>query len=157
MGQYYRIINLDKKEFLNPYAFGDGAKLLEFGASGSGEMCGLAILLADGNGQGGGDLFVPEDAPESVKNAVGSWAGDRIVISGDYAEAGRFIEGEKTLYQMCKDGEFKDISDLVIEAMCHDECLCRELVQRVHWRKNEELPECLRKARSEYGNGDVQE
>jgi hypothetical protein len=81
---------------------------------------------------------------------------DRVVISGDYAEPGRFVEGEKTLYQMCKDGEFKDISDLVIEAMCHDECLCRELVQRVHCGK---IRNCRMPAESEkeYGDGDAQE
>src|SRR5437868_2760036 len=57
MGQYYLIVNLDKKEFLRSHDFGDGAKLLEFGCSANGMMTGLAILLADGNGRGGGDLY----------------------------------------------------------------------------------------------------
>jgi hypothetical protein len=29
MGQYYRIVNLDKKEYLNPYTFGDGSVVLQ--------------------------------------------------------------------------------------------------------------------------------
>ncbi len=76
MGQYYKIVNLDKRQYLHPHKFGDGLKLLEFGAGGSGTMCGLAILLADGNGRGGGDL-------RSNASVIGSWAGDRIVIAGD--------------------------------------------------------------------------
>ena len=56
MGQYYSIVNIDKKEFICPHKFGDGIKLKEFGCSGCGAMTGLAILLADGNGRGGGSV-----------------------------------------------------------------------------------------------------
>ena len=79
MGQYYKIVNLDKKQFLHPHKFGDGLKLLEFGGSGEGTMLGLAVLLANSNGRGSGDLH--SDNP-----IIGSWAGDRIVVAGDYAE-----------------------------------------------------------------------
>ena len=33
MGQYYKIVNLDKKQFLYPHKFGDGMKLREFSES----------------------------------------------------------------------------------------------------------------------------
>jgi len=56
MGQYYRIVNLDKKEYLSPYPFDEGAKLLEFGTGKGTLLLALAVLLADGNGRGGGDL-----------------------------------------------------------------------------------------------------
>ena len=56
MGQYYKIVNVKKKQYLTPHTFGDGAKLMEFGMSANGVLAGLAILLADGNGRGGGDL-----------------------------------------------------------------------------------------------------
>ncbi len=56
MGQYYRIVNRDRQEFLEPNEFGDGSKLLEFGCSSNGVMTALAILLSDGNGRGGGDI-----------------------------------------------------------------------------------------------------
>jgi len=84
MGQYYYVVNLDKREYLHPHRMGDGLKLLEFGSSGRGTMLGLAVLLADGNGRGGGDL-------RSNRPIVGSWAGDRIVIAGDYADEGNFV------------------------------------------------------------------
>lgn len=128
MGQYYYPVNIDKREYINPHRFGDGLKLLEFGSSGDGTMLGLAILLASGNGRGGGDLdrqsvnsgenafgeagpFDPLPGeriehewvslnPQTNKNQtyrtivpriVGRWAGDRIVIAGDYADRGDFI------------------------------------------------------------------
>lgn len=115
MGQYYKIVNLTKKEFLTPWAFNDGAKLLEFGSSPEGTMTGLAILLASGNGRGGGDLYRsgpvkklgklkphqkvshtwesknPHIAHEiRVPEIIGSWAGDRIVIAGDYDDPNLF-------------------------------------------------------------------
>lgn len=100
MGQYYYIVNLDKKQYLHPHAFGDGLKLMEFGCSGEGTLLALAALLADGNGQGFGDL-------KSDDSLVGSWAGDRIVVAGDYAAPGHWgVEG--TLYDAC--GDFENIS-----------------------------------------------
>lgn len=113
MGQGYVVVNLDKKEYLRPHAFGEGYKLLEFGSSGGGTMAGLSILLANSNGRGGGDL----DSDDPI---VGSWAGDRIVIAGDYAKAGdkgEFPSKEDfvTLYERCGDKEFTDISAKVLK------------------------------------------
>ena len=56
MGQYYIIINRDKKQFVHPHRFGDGLKLLEFGCSATGTLTALAVLLASGNGRGGGRI-----------------------------------------------------------------------------------------------------
>lgn len=85
MGQYYYIVNIDKRQYLHPHKFGDGLKLMAFGCSGDGTMAGLAVLLSNGNGNGGGDL----DSDDPI---VGSWAGDRIVVAGDYGEPGKFME-----------------------------------------------------------------
>ena len=118
MGQYFKIVNLDKKQFLNPHAFGNGLKLCEFGASVT--MMGLAALLSDGNGRGGGDLHVPEDNP--FAGMVGSWAGDRIVITGDYADEGRFTDNpEITLYGAVNDGSYENISSKVVLLLAEDE------------------------------------
>jgi len=121
MGQYYLVINIDKKEYIHPHKFGDGLKLLEFGTSGCGTMTGLAILLADGNGQGGGDL-------RSDHPIIGSWAGDRIVVAGDYADEGKFTnDPEINLYDYAEE-RFEDVSEAVITAMCDDEGL-KEAIQ----------------------------
>ena len=85
MGQYYYVVNLDKKQYLHPHRFGDGLKLMEFGQSSGGTLLALATLLSNGNGRGGGDI-------NSEDSLVGSWAGDKIVIAGDYADADKFIE-----------------------------------------------------------------
>jgi len=137
MGQYYFIVNLDKEEFIHPHRFDDGLKLLEFGVSGIATMTGLAILLADGNGRGGGDL-------ETDNPIVGSWAGDRIVIAGDYADGGKFLPSttESELQKIADDCftpgynkpenvnlfhyakyRFNDISKQVIAAMEDDSYL----------------------------------
>jgi hypothetical protein len=117
MGQYYKIVNVTKREFLHPHKFGDGLKLQEFGNSSSGTMFGLATLLSSGDGQGGGDLH-------SNSNLVGSWAGDSIVVLGDYSEEVIEVPGlenpkRKPLNQLMevKKNRFKDISEKIIEAI----------------------------------------
>jgi dsRNA-specific ribonuclease len=136
MGQYFKIVNVDKKEFLHPHAFGDGLKLLEFGASGGSTMLGLAVLLATSNGRGGGDLL-PEDYPKYdpktnklhksrahlkqekiIAKVAGRWAGDRIAVVGDYSDK----ENPKEFAEAYKGEEagYTDISEMVIEALCCD-------------------------------------
>ena len=122
MGQYYKIINITKKEYLTPWRFDDGAKLVEFGNSGKGTMLALAALLSNGNGRGGGDI-------QSANSLIGSWAGDKIVIGGDYADADFLTKEQKkvvkkvsgsgdiNLYNALEIEElgFIDISDKIIE------------------------------------------
>jgi hypothetical protein len=83
MGQYHYLCNLDKHEYLDPNYHSDGLKLMEFGQSSGGTLTALAILLASSNGRGGGDFYLPDDEDSSL---IGSWAGDRIAIIGDYFE-----------------------------------------------------------------------
>jgi hypothetical protein len=116
MGQYYKVINLDKCEVLVPHLFDDGAKLLEFGCSAYGTMTALAILLVNSNGRGGGD-FDPQDGGEYA----GRWAGDRIIIAGDYAKRGdKFEHEEENLYDRAKEKPFVDISVDVFNEMHRD-------------------------------------
>lgn len=113
MGQYYKIVNIKKKQYITPYTFGDGSKLMEFSMSRNGALSALAVLLADGNGRGGGDLG--SDNP-----IVGSWAGDNIVIAGDYADEGKFVkEPKQNLYTVASE-EGEDVSLKVLDALCDD-------------------------------------
>jgi len=109
MGQYYKVVNLDKKEYLHPHKFDDGMKLLEFGCSREGTMTGLSILLAEGNGRGGGDLH--SDNP-----IIGSWARDRIAVVGDYADNENGLENN--MFSISESWE--DISLKVFNAMLDD-------------------------------------
>ncbi len=118
MGQYHFVANLDKRQFLHPHKLGDGLKLLEFGDSSSGTMTALALLLAcacKGGGRGGGD-------PRETSPLIGSWAGDRVAIVGDYAEKSDLPEeyGADTLFERIET-EYEDISDQmvpILEAEC---------------------------------------
>lgn len=110
MGQYYKIVNLDKKQYLHPHDFGDGLKLCEFGSSGMGTMFALAALLSNGNGRGGGDI-------SSNDSLIGSWAGDRIVVIGDYADPGQFgIDSDVNLYNYSSDN-FENISTKIKQVL----------------------------------------
>jgi hypothetical protein len=130
MGQFFYVVNLDKREYLEPHALNNMAKLMEFGSSGHGTMLGLAILLANSNGRGNGDC-------RSKSPIIGSWAGDRVVIAGEYANErdacepsnhdrdGNEKEGEyKNIYTQCKENKYKNISALVMGALKEDEELC---------------------------------
>lgn len=102
MGQYYKIVNLTKREYLDPSHFGEGCKLKEFACNARASLTALAVLLANSNGRGGGDY---NDVPETMAVKPGRWAGDRIVVAGDYAEAtdpGEFCGGVN-LYTLCSD------------------------------------------------------
>lgn len=119
MGQYYLIVNTSKKQFVYPPKFGDGLKLMEFGCSADGTMTALAILLASGNGRGGGDL-------DSENEIIGSWAGDSIVTAGDYDDEGKFTDEPRTLYDVAYN-TFEDVSEKVLAAMLVDKCIAEEL------------------------------
>jgi hypothetical protein len=127
MGQYYLIVNIDKKQFVQPHKCGDGLKLLELACSATGALTALAILLADGNNRGSGDL-------RSHHPAIGSWAGDRIVIAGDYADDGKFTsDPARNLYRVAND-EYEDVSGHALRAMADDGYMAGEMKRNKTWQ-----------------------
>lgn len=64
MGQYYKPINLDKKQYVYSHDFGNGLKLMEHSWVGNEFVNVIETLVAEG----------------------GEWYGDRIVWAGDYAD-----------------------------------------------------------------------
>jgi len=149
MGQYYKIVNVKKKQYITPHTFGDGAKLMEFSMSANGVLAGLAILLADGNGRGGGDL-------NSENQIVGSWAGDNIVVAGDYADQGKFVKTtDQNLYEVCT-AEGEDISLKVLDALCDDRYFFEEFRKhRAQWTTNDEVDTLIKKKLKEKGLTEV--
>ncbi len=119
MGQYHLTVNLEKKEYLHPHKFGCGLKLVEF--SQGIMMQGLVALLADNNGGGGGDFHASSPL-------IGSWAGDPIVVTGDYKAENTYpeevVDGadstQLNLYNSCEEA-FVDRSLDIIEALASDE------------------------------------
>jgi hypothetical protein len=149
MGQYYKIVNIKKKQYITPHTFGDGSKLMEFSMSANGVLAGLAILLADGNGRGGGDLH-------SENDIVGSWAGDNIVVAGDYAEAGKFVkEPEQNLYEVAS-SEGEDISLKVLDALFDDSYYFSEFRKnRAGWTSNNEVDDLIKRKLKDKGLSDT--
>jgi len=126
MGQYHCVYNITKKEFISPHALDCGAKLLEAGGL---YTTGLMLLLCNSNGRGGGDLYVEREynkktfKPKPLKGqallnqqainlVAGRWAGDQIVVQGDYAKDGdpALVSGEEMK-------DYKNISTEVFQAL----------------------------------------
>ncbi len=151
MGQYYKIVNIKKKQYISPYTFGDGSKLMEFSMSTNGVLAGLAILLADGNGKGGGDL-------NSNNPIVGSWAGDNIVIAGDYADDGKWVkETDTNLYSVASE-QGEDISIKVLDALCDDSYFFSEFRKnRAGWTSDNQVDSLIERKLKEKGLTEVKQ
>lgn len=102
MGQYHEVYNLDKKERIYPHAINNGLKMYEQVGFVESTSTALFALLANSNGRGGGD-FPDHDL-------IGRWAGDRIVVQGDYAQA-----GDNGYHNPEELEAFTDISDKVLD------------------------------------------
>lgn len=69
MGEYFKPMNLDKKEFIDPHSLGSGAKKWEQAAADAPSVgSALIYLLAD------------------------RWYGDRIVLESDYNSEGHYFD-----------------------------------------------------------------
>ena len=113
MGQYFYIVNTAKKQYLHPHKLGEGLKLFELGTN---CMHALAWLLADNDGGG-------------------QWAGDPIVIAGDYGTG---------MHSTAQD-EFEDISFSVVEELCRKHAwFAKEMASDLrNWGQDKELPATL--------------
>jgi hypothetical protein len=104
MGQYWKTVNLDKREYICPHKLGGGLKLWEQVNNPPGTPVALFILTAAMPvPRGGGDL-----QPHPV---IGRWAGDRIATIGDYAEDGDVPKSRipaSILYTLCRSQEDLD-------------------------------------------------
>ncbi len=87
MGQYFRAVNVSKKEYVDPWDIGGLAKLWEWCA---GKISGIfPYLFRKSNEHGGGDIDNPD--PEFA----GRWAGDQVYLVGDYDESDLFQKAEE--------------------------------------------------------------
>ena len=107
MGQYHKLVNITKKEYVKPHSIGLGAKHLE-GVGFEGSMGDVMYLLAIAQGnerRGGGDA--------EGHNYLGRWAGDEVVVVGDYYEEEDDNPKFKGLYFVDEDKKYKDISSSI--------------------------------------------
>lgn len=131
MGQYFIAVNETKREWLHPHRFGDGLKFMEFAPSGGGFMLGFALLMRKSSAGGGGDWY-GYHAPTGALNefpVVGSWAGDKVSIVGDYDESGLYTDAQDS---------YTDVSFDVMKAMCADEYAKKQLRARLDYQMDPE-------------------
>lgn len=116
MGQYHLIVNLNKREYIDPITLGGGMKAIEQLLNPSTTPAAMFMLMVCPTPRGGGDL--------RRSDVAGRWHGDKVVIVGDYAQDGDFTAGngveaggnESKLFGHAY-SEFTDISDEVIEGL----------------------------------------
>ncbi|OHB18305.1 MAG: hypothetical protein A2666_00495 [Parcubacteria group bacterium RIFCSPHIGHO2_01_FULL_47_10b] len=87
MGQYFRAVNMDKREYVDPWHIGGGAKLWEWCVNTQAGI--FPFLLRRSSEGGGGDI-------EEEYTTAGRWAGDHVVLVGDYDESGLWQEAERS-------------------------------------------------------------
>jgi hypothetical protein len=92
MGQYFRLINYDKREYVDPWRLGGLAKLFEWCANRQAGV--IPFLLRKSDEGGGGDI-------QRDYHTAGRWAGERIALIGDYDSSEDYESAER---------EFTDIS-----------------------------------------------
>ena len=78
MSEYFRIVNLDKKEYLDPHECEGGVKFWE-------------VVV---------NPKMPQLLAYILNNYDGIWAGDRIAIVGDYDESWSGVE-KCSIYELC--------------------------------------------------------
>lgn len=108
MGQYHILVNYDKKEVVEPYEIGLGAKQVEQLGAFKGTIAdAMYLLVMTSPARGGGDL--------PLTSVSGRWAGDRVMIVGDYTEDSDVpsIPNVSKLYN----ADYLNISNLVAEAL----------------------------------------
>jgi hypothetical protein len=78
MGQYHKLVNLDKQEVVDPHEIGLFSKQYEHtGVEGS-LADAIYLLVMSSPASGGGDW--------PLTDVSGRWCGDRVVVVGDYTQ-----------------------------------------------------------------------
>jgi hypothetical protein len=94
MGPHFKIVNLDKKEYLNPADFADGRKLLGFRY----DVAEILVLLVSRSDAGPPYLSLLE-----IGEIWGHWAGDRIIIVCENDPSGLYDQARHPDYRRIVD------------------------------------------------------
>jgi hypothetical protein len=95
MGQYHVLVNLDKREMVNPHEIGLGAKQYEHTGIEGSLADAMYLLTMSSPANGGGDFPL-------IENISGRWCGDRVLIVGDYTTEIPGFEDASSLYLLAK-------------------------------------------------------
>lgn len=135
MGQYFKAVNLDKQEVVCPWCMSGGAKLWEWAANPQGAVFTLLLRQSSESGGGDyygyrtQEIHVDSSTADNLHRSmldalhsvgrmegrpvkapkdsiVGRWAGDRILLVGDYDASGLFDAS----------AEFRNVTRELVEA-----------------------------------------
>lgn len=110
MGQYHRLVNIDKQEWVDPHGLGLGSKQYEHTGCDASLADAMYVLVMTSPAEGGGDFPMTEIS--------GRWVGDRVLIVGDYTKPDAvpgFI-GADAIYDLAN-AQYKDITPMVRDAL----------------------------------------
>jgi hypothetical protein len=125
MGQYFIIVNTDKKQYLSGNSFGEGVADLQ--------------VLTGYHSQAIALLMCRMDEVRDIEGTLlGSWSKDDVIATGEYAESNKHgiitsteTDPERNLYKMAK-ADFEDISYKALAMLCEThETVCYELAEKV--------------------------
>ena len=113
MGQYFRVVNKTKREYVSPWDIGGGAKLWEWCANHTAGI--FPYLLRKSNEGGGGDI-----QSDNLQFA-GRWAGDEVYLVGDYDKSNLYETAESQYHNISKElakeyNEFIQIKECKLKA-----------------------------------------
>lgn len=110
MGQYHKLVNLDKKEVVEPHAIGLFSKQYEHTGTDASLADVIYLLVMSSPASGGGDWPYTEMS--------GRWCGDRVVVLGDYTQPDAIQGYEGDASKLYGDSEsWQDISPDVRDAL----------------------------------------
>lgn len=92
MGQGYAYVNIDKKETFHPHDIGGGYKFLEQINDHGPNL--LMYLVAKSEESAGGDVDQKILDIPKAKRMYGRWAGNRVMLVGDYDSSGLYAKAE---------------------------------------------------------------
>jgi hypothetical protein len=110
MGQYHKLVNIDKEEQVISYPLGLMAKQYEQTGTAGDFGDALYLLLMTSPNRGGGDW-------ELFPNLSGRWVGDRVIVLGDYTEDGDLPNYPNASKLYDESENWEDISNEVAEAL----------------------------------------
>lgn len=109
MGQYHKLINLDKKEVVEPHEIGLFSKQYEHTGVEASLADAIYLLVMSSVASGGGDWPATE--------VSGRWCGDRVVVLGDYTKPDAIQGYEGNANDLWRESEdWLDISEQVRDA-----------------------------------------
>lgn len=110
MSTYWRVINLDKMESINPHDLGGGAKLGELLTNHPGVGAALILLCCDRSSTfcWGQDNSEYADIAESI---IGRWAGDRVQVVNEHTYGSLDLVNIAAWVQKVINHEFNDHYD----------------------------------------------